>query len=158
MTGRFPEDARGFTLVETMTALLLVATLVRIAVPNLQEMRLKGRAAEALDAIRTVEVAATEFHGANLRWPQGGGMGEVPGELRPFLPDGFAFEVDGYALAWEHWVLPRGLPRNPGRNRLLAVSVSSSEPLLLDAVVERVGDSRPHLVLEGRYVFFVEGE
>lgn len=151
------DERRGFTLVEMMSVVLIAGTLARVGVPNYQEVHLKARAAEIASEIRAVEVAALNYNAATNLWPEDTGPGEVPQELRPYLPSGFSFERDGYVLEWEHWRLDDGLPRYPETRVLLGVSVSSEQEILLNSLVDLTRSSRAHFTLGDTYTFVLEG-
>ena len=151
------DERRGFTLVEMMSVVLIAGTLARVGVPNYQEVHLKARAAEIAGEIRAVEVAALNYNAATNLWPEDAPPGEVPPELRPYLPAGFSFERNGYALEWENWRLADGLPRYPETKVLLGVSVSSEQRVLLDALVDLTSGSRAHFTLGDTYTFVLEG-
>lgn len=147
----------GFTLVEAMTAMLVVSTLARIAVPQMQELTLRARAAEVVGAIRTVEVAVMNHYASDHYWPDDAWPGEVPPELVEELPDGFSFQRGAYELDWENWRLPDGLPRHPQTRVLLGVSVKTDDPDLGNAISDLVGDGRGHFTLDDSYTFVLEG-
>lgn len=149
-------ERSGFTLVEAMTAVLIVSTVARIAVPNYQEMKLKARAAEVTVAIRQVSNAALQHNTESHAWPEDTGPGEKPPELEEYL-EGISFERQGYQLDWENWRLPDGLPKHPETRVLLGVSVVTEDEDLGNAVVEMLGPGRAHFTLESSYTFVLEG-
>lgn len=132
-------DRRGFTMVEVLVVVVVASIVTRIAVPNVQEALLRARATEALADLRVVEVAAREYNADTGSWPAEAAPGEVPPELAPYLPDGFAFEFPDYQLDWELWALPEGLPSDPSARELVAVSLVTERTDLGLAVAQLLG-------------------
>ena len=147
---------RGFTMVELLTVGVVMSTLARIAVPNVHEVILKARAAEVMGDIEVVRVAVANYHAKHMAWPADGYTGEIPAGLREFLPEGFSFFQAGYALDWESWDLPGGLPQAPEVRALLGISVVTEDRELGQAVTELFGGASGHYSLGDSYTFVLE--
>jgi len=148
-------DQRGFTLVEGMTVMLILGIVTRIAIPQIQDVRVRAQAAQALGDFRVIEHAAQEYLVDNNRPPPDAGAGIVPTGLERYL-EGFTFNKPAYQLDWENWVLPSGLPKHPETRVLLGVSISIDNPVLGEAIVRLVGLNRAHYTLGNKYTFILE--
>lgn len=146
----------GFTMIEVVTVAVVMGTLARIAVPNLHEVLLKARAAEVLGDFETVRVAVESYHADHMAWPDDGYTGQVPDGLAEYLPANFDFDGPGYRLDWENWVLPSGLPNDPGTGILLGISVVTPDRELGQAVLDLLGGAMSSYALDGTYTFVVE--
>ncbi len=149
-------DRRGFTIVEGVTVMLIVSVLTRIAIPQVQEVRVRAQAAQVLGDFRAVELAVENYRGVFHQPPADAGTGMVPPGLEDYLQDGFTFVKPAYQLDWENWVLPGGLPKHPETRVLLGVSISVGDPLLGNAIVQLVGVNRTHYTLGNKYTFILE--
>lgn len=146
----------GFTMVEVLTVAVVMGTLVRMAVPNFHEVLLKARAAEVMGDFEVVRVAVLNYNADHLTWPQDGYTGQIPPGLEEYLPENFDFTGPGYRLDWENWVLPNGLPKDPGSGVLLGISVVTEDRELGQAVLDLLGNSMAHYTLGDIYTFVVE--
>lgn len=148
-------DRRGFTLVEVLTVVLILSILTRIAIPQMQDVRVRAMAAQALGDFRVIELAAQEYLADNNQPPPDAATGVVPVGLENYL-EGFTFNKPAYQLDWENWVLPGGLPKHPETRVLLGVSISIDDPVLGNAIVRLVGFNRAHYTLGNKYTFIFE--
>ena len=148
-------EQRGFTLVEVLTVMLIVSIVTRIAIPRVQEVRVRALAAQALGDFRVIEHAAQEYSADNHQPPPDADTGVVPEGLESYL-EGFTFNKPAYQLDWENWVLPGGLPKHPETRVLLGVSINIDNPVLGNAIVRLVGINRAHYTLGNKYTFILE--
>ncbi|MFC1791644.1 type II secretion system protein, partial [Gemmatimonadota bacterium] len=84
-------EALGFTMVEVLTALMVMSVVVRIGIPNYQEILLKAEATRALGDFELIRLAAFEYQADNHVWPPDAAPGVVPPGLETYLPEGYSF-------------------------------------------------------------------
>lgn len=96
-------DRRGFTLVELTVVVLIVSILAAIAQPQLHEVLLKARAAEALADMDVIRVAVYQYQSEKNVWPPDVGRGVVPPGLDEYLPGNFDFTKGDYVLDFDNW-------------------------------------------------------
>lgn len=60
----------GFTLIELMIVVAIIAIIAAIAIPNLLRSRLQSNEAGAIGNLRTINGAETAFHSANSQYAQ----------------------------------------------------------------------------------------
>jgi len=124
-----------------MTVMLLMSIVIRIAIPQMQEILTRARATEIRATFDVVEDAAIRITVQNNPWPEDVVAGVVPPELRASLPPGFSFERDGYLLDWENWVLPQGMPGDSTVRRLIGISVTTPDRSLGLALMDMIPQS-----------------
>ena len=118
--------------------MLIVSIVTRIAIPQFQEVLTRARAAEIRATFDMVEDAANRLIVQNQPWPEDADAGIVPPELRSSLPPGFSFERGRYQLDWENWPLPQGMPGDPSVQRLIGISVTTSDRSLGLALMDMI--------------------
>lgn len=128
-------------MVEVLIVSAVVSIVTRIAIPNVNHVRTRARAAEIYGDLRAVEMAAHELEVDYQDWPEDAEPGVVPPELAKYLGQGFSFVKEGYRLDWENWYLPGGLPGSPETTRLVGVSVVPESEALADALRPRLQGS-----------------
>lgn len=146
----------GFTLIEVLTALMVMSVVARMGVPRYQEVWVRAEAARAAGDFHLVRQAAMEYLTDHNRWPQEMETGQVPPGLEPYLPDGYSFNRGFYRLDWENWPLPLGLPNHPDIQRVLGLTIVTRDPALGMALEELLGTNSPNFSLAGHYTFVLE--
>jgi prepilin-type N-terminal cleavage/methylation domain-containing protein len=146
----------GFSLIELLMALTIVALLTSIAIPNLRSVTFRARAAEVAADLEVVRVAALNFNADRNAWPVEAPEGVLPTELASYVPAGYSFaDGNGYQLDFEN-LSPVVIPGDPSTVRLVAVSVVVDNDELSAAVVNLLRGSilfsvgRKHTVLIDR--------
>ncbi|ANH70306.1 hypothetical protein ABE85_05990 [Mitsuaria sp. 7] len=59
---------RGFSLIELLTVLAIVAVLATLTLPGFRDQVVKGRRAEARDALQAIQLAQERFRSRNPRY------------------------------------------------------------------------------------------
>lgn len=145
----------GFTIVEALTALMVLSVLARLSLPIYQELRLKTQTAQVAADIEAVRTAVSEYQSDHPFWPRDRGPGIVPPELAPYL-EGLSFNRGPYRLDWQNWALPDGLPDRPAARAVLAVSVVTENRALGLALQELLGASASHFAIGNSYTFILD--
>lgn len=121
-------------------AVSIVGILAGLAIPNLQSMTYRARAAEVDGDLQVVRTATVQFNGDQFTWPAEVGSGVVPPELDGYLPEGFSFQGNGYELDYER-LTGIFLPNDPSTTQLIGIAVTADTDELSNAIVELLGGS-----------------
>ena len=133
--------ADGFTRLELLLVVLLVAVIAGIAVPNYLEVVRSTRAMQAVADLYAVRAAAYLCYGDTAKWPPEAPTGVVPPELSRRIPGNVQFTGEHYRLDWENWSDEHGEAAGPSRQILVGVSVVSADPKLLTDVEQLLSRS-----------------
>ena len=137
--------------------LLTIGFAAGVVVPRAQEARDRGVAAELRRDFNTLRQAAFDYRAAHGAWPRDTGPGDIPPGLEAFLPQGFQLATEHYRFDWEYWRLPDGLPRHPGIQELVGISVTTDLPRAGVALGEALGPAVTWYALEDRFTYLIEG-
>lgn len=74
---------RGFTLVEIMIVVAIIALLAAIAIPNLLRARLNANEAAAISALKTVASSSISFRSVNATYPAN--LAALSGATPPYI-------------------------------------------------------------------------
>jgi prepilin-type N-terminal cleavage/methylation domain-containing protein len=74
---------KGFTLVEIMIVVAIIALLAAIAIPNLLRARLNANESAAIGALQTVSTASQSYRGGNPTYPSN--LAALSGSTPPYI-------------------------------------------------------------------------
>lgn len=86
----------GFTLIELMIVVAIIAIIAAIAIPNLLRSRMQTNESAAISNLRAINGAQTSFHGANSRYANDFDELTAPPSGPPFLDGDWAQVKAGY--------------------------------------------------------------
>jgi prepilin-type N-terminal cleavage/methylation domain-containing protein len=158
VAGRRPVRARprtarqGFTLVELLIVISIVAILAAWALPAYTGLISRARAARALGEINTVKTAAFMYQATSGVWPADVNRGIVPPELEPYLGDGYSFVRDHYLLDWDNWTGSGG----NSTGVLVGISVVTDEDHFGQALVDLVGPGAAATTIGDHFTIVLE--
>jgi prepilin-type N-terminal cleavage/methylation domain-containing protein len=97
---------KGFTLVELLVAVSIMATLMAILVPNLMGSRQRARDAKKIEDLGSVKNGLRFYYDDNQTYPAGSGVSNLSSELEEYIPGiagvGYTYyqtnNGDGFAL------------------------------------------------------------
>jgi prepilin-type N-terminal cleavage/methylation domain-containing protein len=147
-------NRRGFTVVELVTVLIVIGVLASIMVLRFMDLKhraISARATTDMDIIR--KAAYSRYYDAGI-WPGSGGQGSVPGEMVPYLPQGFSFSRPEYTLQWENFVPPGG---GSSASYQAAVRLTTPNARLMQALSQTVGTRSPYIMLGSDLLIIVVG-
>lgn len=125
--------AGGFTIIELLTVMMIISVLAGIALPKLQGVLLRARAADVVGDLNVIKVAVLTYQTDHNSWPTDRNRGQIPSELAEYLPQGFDFRKEDYVLDYDNWSRNRRSPFKIG------VTFISDDQELGEAVLDMVG-------------------
>jgi prepilin-type N-terminal cleavage/methylation domain-containing protein len=140
---------RGWTMIELAIVLVVLGLLSSLAVLKYIDLTRTGYAAKIASEFVTVRLAAYNFEADNNnQWPADAGPGVVPPELIPYLPTGFTFTAPSYTLDWDN-LSPTTTPFQ------LAISLTSNDPRLMNALAQNLGRRAPFFFAGNRLTYIL---
>lgn len=145
---------RGFTLVELLVVFIVLTILASMMVfryIDLKHRAMSVKATTDMDLVRKAGYARYYDAGS---WPPGGGVGVVPADLQPYLPNNFAFARAEYSLEWENFVPPGG---GATASYQVAVRLSTADARLMQTLTQTIGNRSPYIRMGNDLVVIVVG-
>jgi prepilin-type N-terminal cleavage/methylation domain-containing protein len=149
-----PAAERGFSLVEVLVVLGIVALLMRLSLPAFAAMRCNARAAQVVGDYNTVRAAAFAQYDATGSFPADAGPGVTPAGMSVFLPRGFSFHKLEYDLDWDHFAVSDSSAGVTGS--VAALTVVAPDTRLGLTVLRLLGANCTHWSVGDAHTFVVQ--
>jgi prepilin-type N-terminal cleavage/methylation domain-containing protein len=143
---------RGFTLIELLVVLFVLGILASIALLKYGDLRNNAVAAQVVQELRAVQVAAINYYAEKEAWPPEAGAGAVPTGLGTLLPGQLAtsFDRGDYMLDYENFGAT-------GTDVVIGVAVTTSNPKLFAKLAQYLGGGSPFFVAGSRITYLIAG-
>lgn len=138
---------RGFTLVELLVVTILIGILATLGLLRFADLRATAKAAAVAGDVRSVTVAAYNYHADNQAWPAEVGPGVVPPGLAPYLP-AITFNGPDYTLDWENLGLG-------GANFIIGITITSPDPTFMAKLERNLGSKYPFFLAGGTLTYII---
>ena len=136
-------DERGFTLLELVVVLVVVAVMMAVAVPAYYGFVTNTRAAQAVADLQAVRAAIYLYYGDVGRWPNEVQAGFIPKGCEGNLPKNFSFSNKYYTLDYDNWVPLQRQGRAPnGTSTAIGISIITRDPRLLGRIQGLLRDAK----------------
>ena len=146
---------RGFTFVELLVSMTVVAILSAVAVPKYIDLKRRANTTKVIGDIQVVRVAVMTFFADSAYFPAEVGAGVTPKNLQKYLPIGFSFSEPRWTLDYENWSVDAesGVTDVPS---LIGISVTTQDPELGEAT-SRVLGNVPQFTAGNSVTFLISG-
>lgn len=158
---------RGFTLVELLTVIVVLAILAGISVMKYIDLRNAALAAQMAQEVRAIQIAAFNYYAEKETWPPDAGMSAVPVGLGPLLPGQLAesFDRGEYQLDFENFGSGGGggLGADEGggaggsADMIVGVSITTNDDKLFAKFVRYLGNQSPFFVSGSKITYLIAG-
>jgi prepilin-type N-terminal cleavage/methylation domain-containing protein len=153
MTRRRAEG--GFTLIEMLITLSIIALLVRISLPGYSGIRRQAIAAQAAGDFNTIRAAAVSQYEATGSYAPDSPAGTVPAGMGSYLPGRFTFSRPAYELDWEHYLVSDTSSSGATSGQVLALTVVTADSLTGLQIVHALGSNCAHWSVGNAHTFVV---
>jgi prepilin-type N-terminal cleavage/methylation domain-containing protein len=134
---------QGFTLLELVVVLTVIAVLMGVAVPAYFGFITNTRAAQAVADLQALRAAVYLYYGDVGRWPNESPAGFVPKGVAQNLPKNFSFSNKYYTLDYDNWIPLYKQGRSPnGTDTAVGVSIISRDPKFLLRIQRLIRDAK----------------
>lgn len=129
-------NRRGFTLLETVSSLLIIGILVNIAIPNYIKAKKSAEAANIIQEMDIIKKAVLMYYSDTNEWPPDTWWGVIPKELKPYLPNSIDFDKNpalDVKYSIDNYIGNSDFQKNYGLFDV-AVSVHSKDAALINSL------------------------
>lgn len=147
----------AFTLIELLITVTIVGLLARIAIPRVNQFRLRARATSIVADLEAIRGAAFHVVADSGYWPANAGVGTIPPEMKMYLPTTLSFApLPGVAYDWRLTGMPGGDPGQGTDATTMGMGVQVSDDELR-VEVERQLATQTTLVAGGVVYWLIWG-
>jgi prepilin-type N-terminal cleavage/methylation domain-containing protein len=143
----------GFTMIEMIITMMIVAMLSSIAVPKFREVRRRATATQIMGDFDVMRHAALSFYVDSGYFPEAEGPGQVPRGLVRYLPTNFAFVKPEWTMNYENWSAASS-PMYETTGIVVGISFSTPDTNLGRTAMTLIGNA-PAFTLDDKYTFLI---
>lgn len=99
-SGTLGNEVGGFSLVELLVVLAILAILTSIILPNVLRAVYKGRAAKVVTDMTRIRMGTQDYYNDKGAWPSNTAFGTVPKQLVSYLPPGTDFNLPKWGVSY----------------------------------------------------------
>lgn len=137
----------AFTLIELMITITIVGLLARIAIPRVNQFRIRARASRIVGDMEAVRTGAFHVVADSGYWPGEEAPGTIPPILKPYLPPALTFTPEpGVNYIWRMQGMPNGDPNQATESTSMGMGVDLTDDDLR-VEVERQLEKQSTLVI-----------
>lgn len=149
MTGR----RTGFTMIEVIISMMIVAMLSAIAVPKFREVRRRATATHIMGDFDVMRHAALSFYVDSGYFPDAVGPGSIPPGLVRYLPTNFSFEKPEWTMNYENWA-GASSPMYETTGIVIGISFTTADSNLGRTAMTLIGNA-PAFTADDKYTFLI---
>jgi prepilin-type N-terminal cleavage/methylation domain-containing protein len=143
----------GFTIIELLISLTIVALLASIAVPKFRDIRRRATAAQLMGDFDVMRHATLSFFVDSQYFPEEAGKGNIPVNLARYLPNGFSMKKPQWELDYENWALATGSEYTK-TGIIIGVSFTTADTALGRTAMKLILNA-PSFTVGDRYTFLI---
>ncbi|MDE3217369.1 MAG: type II secretion system protein, partial [Gemmatimonadota bacterium] len=128
----------GFTIIELLASMTIIAILAGIVVPKLGSFITQARATAAVGAVRAVFDAVEAYHATTDSFPPSGAMGQRPPALASDL-EASVFVTADYQLQYMNWPFYQYTNGQLTESNIIAVTLQTSDMQLGQLAMAKSG-------------------
>ncbi|MHB1863568.1 MAG: type II secretion system protein [Gemmatimonadaceae bacterium] len=149
----------GFTLVELLASMTIIAILAGIMIPKTGDFINQATAAAAVSDIQAVQQAVYTYQATaatdSTSLPPTAAMGQVPDSLKPDLGPNFTFIKTDYTLQYNNWTFVQNVGGQTTSQTIIGVTMQTKNARLGALVMEKL--PLLHFQWGQNYTFIVYG-
>jgi len=143
----------GFTIIELIITVTIVALLSSIAVPKFRDIRRRATAAQIMGDFDVMRHATMSFYVDSQYFPAEASAGEFPDNLAKYLPTGFAMKKPEWELDYENWPLKTGM-KGTKTDVIVGVSFTTVDTALGQTAMKLIANA-PGFTVGTKYTFLI---
>lgn len=143
----------GFTLIEVIITMMIVAMLSSIAVPKFREVRRRAMATQIMGDFDVMRHAALSFYVDSGYFPEAVGPGSIPPALTKYLPNNFTFVKPSWTMNYENWAGAESKTYE-ATGIVIGISFTTPDTNLGRTAMTLIGNA-PAFTIDDKYTFLI---
>jgi prepilin-type N-terminal cleavage/methylation domain-containing protein len=147
---------KGFTLIELIITMMIVAMLSSIAVPKFREVRRRALAAQIMGDFDVLRHAAMSFYVDSGYFPEPVGPGQAPPGLVRYLPNQFDLARPQWTMNYESWTAGEAAVFEAA-GTIVGITVTTPDENLGRTAMALIGNAPAFAQSGNSYTFLISG-